>query len=264
MITSFGSVDGPKTDDSPVKLGGTIADRMRMLQDAGLSVGTNKRFSSPSVPTPPMSPGASRPDRHSIPAFSSLPNHLLNMGLGLPNSSAPPQHALVSPSTLGPPSPTSSPSSSPQLSHFTISEFSQTFPSIEELDEMDSFKQPTKDAPPNGHLEARSFPVLPVDPGPRPSSTPVTPTVSSFISRPASPTVHTAISKSSNFGSNRASVAPELPVTNSISPQLLHEYASLGLNVLMLDVRHRAEFERERIKSQAIVCLEPSVLLREK
>ena len=34
--------------------------------------------------------------------------------------------------------------------------------------------------------------------------------------------------------------------------------------VLMLDVRTREEFEKERIKADAIVCIEPSVLLRDK
>jgi len=38
--------------------------------------------------------------------------------------------------------------------------------------------------------------------------------------------------------------------------------ASFG--VLVLDVRPREEFERERIKASAIVCLEPLVLGREK
>lgn len=32
----------------------------------------------------------------------------------------------------------------------------------------------------------------------------------------------------------------------------------------MLDMRTREEFEKERIKADAIVCIEPSVLLRDK
>jgi len=37
-----------------------------------------------------------------------------------------------------------------------------------------------------------------------------------------------------------------------------------GYKVLVLDVRNREEFDREHIKADAIVCIEPSVLLRER
>jgi ubiquitin carboxyl-terminal hydrolase 8 len=36
------------------------------------------------------------------------------------------------------------------------------------------------------------------------------------------------------------------------------------LKVLMLDVRTRDEFNCEHIRGDAVVCIEPSVLLREK
>lgn len=39
---------------------------------------------------------------------------------------------------------------------------------------------------------------------------------------------------------------------------------NIGYKVLILDVRSREEFEKERIKASAIVCLEPLVLKREK
>jgi ubiquitin carboxyl-terminal hydrolase 8 len=34
--------------------------------------------------------------------------------------------------------------------------------------------------------------------------------------------------------------------------------------VLVIDVRNRADFDKEHIKAPAIVCIEPTVLLREK
>ena len=90
------------------------------------------------------------------------------------------------------------------------------------------------------------------------------------MSRPGSPTIHTLLSKPSNLGPSKTPVStpvadkPELPVTNLVSPRALHDYSSHGLNVLMLDVRDRAEFEKEHIKAEAVVCLEPSVLSRAK
>jgi hypothetical protein len=49
----------------------------------------------------------------------------------------------------------------------------------------------------------------------------------------------------------------------TITPQTLHSLLeSNGLNILILDVRSREQFERERINHDAIVCLEPSILMR--
>jgi ubiquitin carboxyl-terminal hydrolase 8 len=46
---------------------------------------------------------------------------------------------------------------------------------------------------------------------------------------------------------------------------MLHEFMyQHGYKVLVLDVRNREEFDREHIKADAIVCIEPSVLLRER
>jgi ubiquitin carboxyl-terminal hydrolase 8 len=58
----------------------------------------------------------------------------------------------------------------------------------------------------------------------------------------------------------------EFPVTNSVSARMLDEYLqNPALKVLLIDVRPRNEFERETIKhpGDAIVCLEPTVLMRE-
>jgi hypothetical protein len=53
-----------------------------------------------------------------------------------------------------------------------------------------------------------------------------------------------------------------LPVTNTASPRDLLAYIK-DYNVLLIDVRHRADFDREHIKANAVVCVEPSVLLRD-
>lgn len=57
----------------------------------------------------------------------------------------------------------------------------------------------------------------------------------------------------------------DLPVTNTIFPKLLREYLGRGndVTVLLLDVRTREEFTKEHIKGDAVVCLEPHVLLRD-
>ena len=34
-------------------------------------------------------------------------------------------------------------------------------------------------------------------------------------------------------------------------------------NVLLIDVRNRAEFDREHIVADAVVCISPSILMRE-
>lgn len=55
----------------------------------------------------------------------------------------------------------------------------------------------------------------------------------------------------------------ELPT--ALFPDTLHEYkGKSNFKVLILDVRTRQEFETEHIKADAVVCIEPSVLLRDK
>ena len=39
---------------------------------------------------------------------------------------------------------------------------------------------------------------------------------------------------------------------------------TIGYKVLILDARSREDFEREHVKTPAVVCLEPLVLEREK
>lgn len=56
----------------------------------------------------------------------------------------------------------------------------------------------------------------------------------------------------------------DLPVTSTIYPKLLKDYCSAGRKILLLDIRTRAEFDMERIKGDEIVCLEPSILTRDK
>lgn len=55
-----------------------------------------------------------------------------------------------------------------------------------------------------------------------------------------------------------------MPITNSITPRRLFELLESRLNILLLDVRTREQFDQERINHDAIICLEPSVLQREK
>ncbi|TFY54819.1 hypothetical protein EVJ58_g8635, partial [Rhodofomes roseus] len=120
-----------------------------------------------------------------------------------------------------------------------------------------------------------------MDPGPRPSSTPIPPTIDTFNSRPASPARSplspTVPRKPSGLSlrssSSRSPVlppstpssekGPDGPVTTVLFPKTLMEYSKRpNFKVLLLDVRTRAEFEREHIKTDEVVCIEPSVLLR--
>ncbi|KAF5389439.1 hypothetical protein D9757_004397 [Collybiopsis confluens] len=141
-----------QSNDGPVsKPGGSIADRMKALQNSGLSISTakSKRFSkdlhlvngtagqlSPDVPSPsPVSSRtASSADSPSTAAAlstltglitpSTLPgsiHHSTSSSYTSTSTSSTSasaniySHAFVSPSTLGPPSPGSSPSSSPTI-----------------------------------------------------------------------------------------------------------------------------------------------------
>jgi len=280
------SLTGAESDDRPShKSGGSIADRVRALQDNGLTVGTPKRFIR-ELPKPPSPTTSSH--RFSTQGMSSPSISLSSLAPSAPVSSSPSPHAFVSPSTLGPPSPSSTPSSSPQLANFNLSEFAQAFPSIDELDQGTTFTLPSApgpnsigsnkssprdyrngDSPGSSSAAFRTF-TVPID---RPSSTPITPIVNSFASRPASPiksptlkqpglsvnTLHTPPSGPTTPNSDK----PPIPKTNMAYPKELLEYMRIH-NVLLLDVRNRAAFDREHIKADAVVCIEPSVLMREK
>ena len=275
--------------------GGSIADRMRSLQDAGLSVGTTKRVSReiPSTLSIPLSPTSTPAD-----STRTIRNSLQSLGLSSPtithsasslskvSSPQPPVHSFVSPSAFGPPSPTSSASSSPRTSFVTPVEFSQAFPSIDELEEIDGRRAMADVEPPSAssgssvsdstplsgsshppadrspNVGNKSFPVLPVDLGTRPSSTPITPVVDHFASRPASPVKRTLGIRGSN---SPLIPSAELNVKNMAEPRELYNYVYRNeLKVLMLDVRTREAFDYEHIRGDAVVCIEPSVLLREK
>ncbi|OJT09766.1 Ubiquitin carboxyl-terminal hydrolase 8 [Trametes pubescens] len=285
--------------------GGSIADRMRSLQSAGLSVATTKRISREiPIASPPMSPDSVRPNFLALQALSppAFSPSSFQQSLGSPTMSTPPApsaHALVPTSSLGPPSPSSSTSSSPRMSVLSLQDFAHTFPSIDEIEEMDVLKlrpDPTgtsstgsrsskpsladlraNGAPPLIH--PKPFPVLPMD-MPRPSSTPIPPTMDTFQSRPSSPArvplSPTVPRKPSNLALNSAVqrspvIAPMTPTTEkaelpfkTLFPKTLHECKyNPNLKVLLLDVRTRENFEREHILGDAVVCIEPSILMRE-
>ncbi|TDL26727.1 hypothetical protein BD410DRAFT_895341 [Rickenella mellea] len=307
---SLNGVNGSTNEDSSNrKVGQTIADRMRSLQDAGMSVTpTTKRVSrdltiNPTPSDPPRPAPLSRASSSSH-AVTSPPASASDMAFSHSHRSSVgySPHTLVSPTAFGPPSPTSSTASSPRLAHMNLSEFNQAFPSIDELDEMSttaSSRIPTLPklpsvptnkpgtalkAPLPSPSTISRFPSLPLDldPGPRPASTPATPTQNAHISRPSSPTSHTrshvaptvslkpsTISSPPRISASGVSSAlPSEPhnhvVTNTIFPKTLKEYMdSKGSKVLLLDVRERDEFDAEHIKGSAVVCLEPYVLDRD-
>jgi hypothetical protein len=54
------------------------------------------------------------------------------------------------------------------------------------------------------------------------------------------------------------------PAANPVFPKILHQLMyKHKYKVLVLDVRSREEFDRAHIKADAIICIEPSVLLQE-
>lgn len=238
----------------------------------------------PSAPT-------TRPNRLSI---QDLPSPLIpTSSLASPavaSSTSPSPHTLIPASSFRKEdsSPTSSTSSSPHMTHMTVSEFTQAFPSIDELDEFQSNASPAVTGyvePQSPMLAPKAFPSIPLDPGPRPSSTPIPVTIdATFVSRPASPAQSRAPfspvvpRKPSNLqlnqqGSRSPLIPPavpspgqekrELPFT-TLFPKTLHEYLHKpNYKVLVLDVRTREQFEAEHIRADAAVCIEPTVLLRD-
>ncbi|KAF9474821.1 cysteine proteinase [Pholiota conissans] len=258
----------------------SIADRMRALQDNGLSLGQTKIPHHTNLPTPPVSP------RKFISAPSISASHSSSQMDSPSSPSGPSMHAFVSPSSLGPPSPSSTPSSSPpnssSLGNYDLNGFTQAFPSIDELDESPAFTLPSvptgigstskpygKDSRNGGEAitsplaSFRSF-TVPIE---RPSSTPITPTNNNF-SRPPSPSVSrttqahrpSGLSNGITTGSSTSKIP--IPVKNTAFPKDLAAYLR-DHNVLLIDVRNRADFDREHIKGNAVVCIETSVLMRE-
>ena len=269
--------DSRTTNDNLINqtFGGSIADRKRALQENGLVLGSHKPLSR-DIPIRPLSP--------------THPSSVSNTTSPLPSA-----HTFVPASSFGPPSPVSSPSSSPiQNTHFDLSGFAQSFPSIDELNKnlivssnsehtggnIASSKSSTKGdiPPPSPSINLRNFP-LHID---RPSSTPITPTGNNvFNSRPASP-MHGGVNmnvsaphKPSGLSLSSAPTAafptqpvgvpvkPPIPKTNTAFPKDLQGYMR-DYAVLIIDVRNRADFDREHIKAQNIICIEPTVLMRDK
>ncbi|KAF8628722.1 hypothetical protein AX17_005944 [Amanita inopinata Kibby_2008] len=254
------------------KPGGSIQDRVRALQNHGMDIST-KRISrdSSNMPPSPMSP-----KRLSVSSPGTNLTLLSTLSPPKSISTTSSQHTLVSPSTLGPPSPSSSPSSSPimnNMKNLDISGFAQAFPSIDELNEDPKFSLPSVPMGINGGSaksskkgtisdEPPSVPsIRDFVPMERPSSTPVQSVTNAFASRPASPSKSTFPPKSSGLLGNAAPKIP-IPVKNCVFPEDLRNYIR-DHKVLLIDVRDREEFEREHIKATAIICIEPSILLRE-
>lgn len=332
MSDTLRSESDSEAADGPVLKagGGSIAERMKALQSAGLSVAPTKTVSkrmsrdlhlpsvpstpamptTPSVPSTPSISNISHPISPDVPkthriSLQNLPSPLIPpSSVASPSVVAPSLHTLIPASSFGPPSPTSSASSSPQVNNrLSLTDFNHAFPSIDELDEMDALKLPTVTSlatgsskhsfPADSPVERLSpitnesplqvvkpFPIRPLDPGPRPSSTPI-PSVDSFNSRPTSPTRSPLVPaapavprKPSNLALNGATRSPLIPHTtppekrealpHTLFPTTLHEYKGKnGFKILVLDVRTRAEFEREHVMAEAVVCVEPSVLLRD-
>ncbi|KAK0489302.1 ubiquitin carboxyl-terminal hydrolase 4 [Armillaria novae-zelandiae] len=310
-------VQAPIPSDGPIhKYGGSLADRLQALRDNGLAVNTTSKRLSLQQSPPVQSPSSpSRAGRHSQPP--PPPTSSTSLSVTAPYGSPPSPHSLVSPSSFGPPSPASTPSSSPLSSQYNLSEFTQTFPPIDELDETPSFQLPSvptgistsssrssKDgrnglspvstgfsvgSPHKSPSPLKSPTPLPhvmrnfTDPIGRPSSTPVTPMMNSFTSRPGSPTKTTATLKPSNLSSSSTSPAPNgyptyaspllngssspaplingKSVSNSLFPKDLMGLPT-GAKLLLIDVRDRADFQREHIKRDAVICIEPTILRR--
>src|SRR6266702_3861915 len=91
---------------------------------------------------------------------------------------------------------------------------------------------------------------------------PILPVVDHFASRPASPAKRALGIRGS---SSPLIPSAELHVKNMAGPRELHDYMYRNeLKVLILDVRTREAFDYEHIRGDAVVCIEPSVLLRDK
>ena len=82
---------------------------------------------------------------------------------------------------------------------------------------------------------------------------------------------------SSSYSSNVSTSVPRSPVIPStpiveraelpfktLFPKTLHEWrVKPNFKVLLLDVRTREELEKEHIRADAVVCIEPSILQRD-
>ncbi|PBK69086.1 hypothetical protein ARMSODRAFT_175019 [Armillaria solidipes] len=307
-------VQASSAGDGPIhKYGGSLADRLQALRDNDFAVNTtSKRLSLQHSSSVQLPSSSSRAGRHSQPP--PLPAPSTPLSVAAPSRSPPSLHSLVSPSSFGPTSPSSTPSSSPLSSQYNLSEFTQTFPPIDKLEETWSFQIPSVPAV-NNNRSSRSLKDgrdgLPpgfsvgsphkspsplksptplqqamrnlMNPIERPSSTPITPIMNPFASRPESPTKTTAplkpfylsspstspipngyLTYTSPLLNGSSSPAPLIngkSVSNSLFPKDLMGLPT-GAKLLLIDVRDRADFQREHIKRDAVICIEPTILRR--
>ncbi|KAI0036203.1 hypothetical protein K488DRAFT_76118 [Vararia minispora EC-137] len=294
--------------DEPVQktAGGSISDRVRALESAGMAVGsTSKRLSRElSAPTS-LTPA---PMSARIPLFVPPPpvSHSATLAASAAGLSSPTSaRAFVPLSALAPPSPAATPVPS-------SSEFRVAFPSIAEFEE----DQLRVNGRTNGgtyegggaharegadayERAAKAFPVLPLDPAPRPASTPAPALHDLLASRPTSPsrsparsplapqpalpstpTTHLSsmlppastsiVSASTSASTPSTSTArapprpekPDLPKGSVTPAELRRLLAHSAAQILLIDVRERVEFERAHIGGPPCVCVEPSVLAR--
>ncbi|KAG5644871.1 hypothetical protein DXG03_007512 [Asterophora parasitica] len=269
-LKAFEKAQAPAT----VSDGPSIADRMKALEGQGLNLGPPKRFSRAlSEMTPPSSPKPISTRQ------ASPPSTLAILTPSLPASSpAPLPHTLVSPSSLGPSSPSSTPSSSPQLNAYSVAEFTQAFPSIEELEEQ-PISSPHSVS--NGIGKSRSHDARNGEPSPPspgstisatqhlewPSSSSVPSPLNSSSSRAGSPSKPAIPHKPANLSVHSPILTPStsfkvpIPISAAATPTELSGYMGAH-KVLFLDVRSRADFERGHIRSSgaAVVCIEPHIL----
>ncbi|KAK0214927.1 hypothetical protein IW262DRAFT_1513285 [Armillaria fumosa] len=114
-------------------------------------------------------------------------------------------------------------------------------------------------------------------------STPITPIMNSSTSRPGLPSKTKVTLKSSNLSSSSTSPFPnghsaytspllngssspaplinDKSVSNSLFPKDLMRLPT-GTKLLFIDVRDRADFQREHIKRDAVICIGPTILRR--
>jgi len=176
----------------------------------------------------------------------------------------------------------SSSSSSPgsSFSQSSVSEFQQHFSTINEPEEMvitdsehdpSTPQHPQPNATPNDNPQPITISIptksLPFRLAQRPSSIPPNRDVSVYNrpppSAPRSPLFHTIPRGPSNRTDRQE--PPEQPKSTVCTPKELYHYIhNIDYGVLILDVRPREEFERERIKASTVVCLEPLTLKSEK
>ncbi|KAG6841244.1 hypothetical protein C0991_000528 [Blastosporella zonata] len=230
-----------------VTVGTTIADRKKALEDNGMSLGNGvatKRMSRTLSEVPPSSP---KPPSIRLSTLTPTPQTS-----SLPISTPPPPspRSLVSPSSSPPTSPTTS--------------FSQSFPTIEEI-EATAHPVPVDHSKSfhNGTSLATQIEGSPSVLNP--------PTTNSILGQPGSlmePFLSHKPSLSSMFSSSTISQAPRhkppIPISGTINPAELSELAD-DYVILLLDVRSRSDFKSGSVELQgaAKACIEPSWLRNE-